>query len=321
MLLARGKPVPANLTPDYLSAEQSYKQAQTHQERIAALEEMIATLPKHKGTEKLHADLKRRLSRERKESQKKGVAHSAPAWIVKREGAGQVVLVGPPNAGKSRLVRALTHAQPEVADYPFTTRMPVPGMMFFENVPIQLVDLPPVSEEFTEPWLPQVIRPANMAVLVIDPGDEGVLDEIEWITAKLESWRVRAPRFLLVNKLDRPGGPENFAAVRDLYGGRFTYLGVSAETGAGLDEFRRTTFDALDVVRFYSKPPAHKPDLDVPYILRRGETVQDAALHVHRDFADHLKYARLFRKSHDHDGRMVERTHVVEDEDILEFHV
>jgi ribosome-interacting GTPase 1 len=313
--------MPANLTPDYLAAEQSYKQAQTHQERIAALEEMIATLPKHKGTEKLHADLKRRLSRERKDSQKKGGAHSAPAWLVKREGAGQVVLVGPPNSGKSSLVCALTHAHPEVADYPFTTRMPVPGMMLFENVPIQLVDLPPVSEEFTEAWLPQIIRGASLTVLIIDPNDAGVLDELEWMLNKLESWRAPRPRFLLGNKLDLPGAADEFAAVRDLYGDRFAYLGVSALSGSGFDAFRRAMFEALDVVRFYSKPPGHKPDLDVPYILHRGETVQDAALHVHRDFAEHLKYARLFRKTGEPDGRMVERSHLVEDEDILEFHV
>src|SRR3974390_1278037 len=147
--------MPANLTPDYLAAEQAYKQAETHQERIAALEEMIATLPKHKGTEKLQADLRRRLSQERKDSQKKGVTHSTPAYIIKRDGAGQGGLIGPPNSGKSSLLCALTHARPEAGDYPFTTRMPSPGMMMFENVPIQLVDSPPMSAEFMEPWMAQ----------------------------------------------------------------------------------------------------------------------------------------------------------------------
>ena len=205
--------MPANLTPDYLTAEQAYKQAQTHQDRIAALEQMMATVPKHKGTEKLQADIKRRLSQERKESQKKGGAHAAPAWLIKREGAGQVVLIGPPNSGKSRLLSALTHARPEVADYPFTTRMPVPGMMFFENVPIQLVDLPPISPEFTEQWLPQVIRTANFGVLIIDPNDPGVLDEIECVLGKLEAWRSPTPRLLVGNKLDAAGAEEIVARI------------------------------------------------------------------------------------------------------------
>src|SRR5512135_280512 len=124
--------MPANLTPDYLAAEREYKAAQSQAEKVAALERMLATLPKHKGTEKLYADLKRRLSQARKDSQKKGAAHSAPFYAVEREGAGQVALVGPPNSGKSSLVAALTHAEPEIAEYPFTTRLPTPGMMPFE---------------------------------------------------------------------------------------------------------------------------------------------------------------------------------------------
>ena|SRR5215471_6222501 len=170
-ILAAERAMPANLTPEYLAAEREYKSAQTHVEKIEALERMLARLPKHKGTEKLQADLKRRLSQARKESQKKGGAHTVPFWVVEREGAGQVALIGPPNSGKSKLLCALTHARPEVADYPFTTRLPTPGMMTFENVQIQLVDLPPLAAEFMEPWLPRVIRAAHAAVLVLNLND------------------------------------------------------------------------------------------------------------------------------------------------------
>ena len=315
--------MPANLTADYLRAEQAYKQAQSPQDKIAALEEMFASLPKHKGTEKMQADIRRRLSEARKESQRgrKAGTHSAPAYLVKREGAGQIVLLGPPNAGKSQLVRSLTHAHPEVADYPFTTRMPVPGMMRFEDVQIQLVDLPPVSAEFTEVWMPQVVRAAHAAFLVVDPGDADVLGEIELILKTLESWRAPAPRLLVCNKADLPGGPGNSRAVEELYCGSLRCLSVSAVTGQGLPEFARAAFEILDVVRFYSKPPGKPADLTVPYVLRRGSTVQDAAAHVHRDFAEHLRYARLFRRTREHDGLMVERTHLVGDGDILEFHM
>ena len=154
----------ANLSPEYHNAEEEYKSAQTHEEKLAALERMLSTIPKHKGTEKIQADIKRRLSRMRKEAQKKG-PRQTPFWVTKKEGAGQVVLIGPPNAGKSQLVAALTHARPEVAAYPFTTRAPVPGMMLVKDVPIQLVDLPPISEEFTEKWVPQVIRTADLGIL------------------------------------------------------------------------------------------------------------------------------------------------------------
>lgn len=313
--------MPANLTADYLAAEQAYKRAQSHVERIEALEEMMAALPKHKGTEKLQADIRRRLSHERKEAQHKGGGpHSAPFYLVKREGAGQVALAGPPNAGKSQLVRALTHAQPEVAEFPFTTRVPIPGMMRFEDVGIQLLDLPPLSSEFMEPWMPQVLRAANLAVLVVDPSDADVLGEIEFVMQTLDGWRVAAPKLLVGNKLDLPGVVEDLVALRDLFGDRFRCLGVSALAGNGLEELARAVFEALDVVRFYSKPPGRPADLTVPFVLHRGETVQEAAAHVHRDLAEHLRYARLFHKSGGHDGLMVERTHVVEDGDILEFH-
>jgi ribosome-interacting GTPase 1 len=312
--------MPANLTPDYLAAEQAYKRAETQQEKIAALEQMLATLPKHKGTEKIQADLRRKLSQARKESQKKGGAHAAPAYLIKHEGAGQAALIGPPNSGKSELVARLTHAHVEVADYPFTTRMPVPGMMPFENVHIQLIDTPAISAEFTEPWMGQVVRAAEMSVLLVDPNGPDVLGELEFVLQSLEKWRVPPPRLLTGNKLDLPGAADNFSAIESLYGDRFRCLAVSARTGAGLDEFAREIFLGLDVVRFYSKPPGKKPDLETPYVLRRGETVQEAARMVHRELSEHLKYARLFRKSGDHSGFMVERTHVVEDEDVLEFH-
>ena len=317
---ARGILVPANLTPDYLAAERAYKSAETHQEKIAALEEMLATLPKHKGTEKLQADLKHRLSQARRESQKKGPGHSAPAYLVKREGAGQIALAGPPNSGKSQLVCALTHARPEVAAYPFTTRMPSPGMMLFEDVQIQLIDLPPIGRDFNEIWMPQLLRTIPLTALVVDVNAPDVLGEIEFVLCTLENWRVSRPKLLAGNKIDLEGGESNFAALCELCGEGMTAVGLSAAAGVGLDAFRAAAFKTLDVVRFYSKPPGKPADLAVPYTLKRGETVQNAAARVHRDFAEHLKYARLFRKSHNHDGRMVERTHLVEDEDILEFH-
>ncbi|MBS1854911.1 MAG: 50S ribosome-binding GTPase [Acidobacteria bacterium] len=312
--------MPANLTADYLAAEQSFKHARTHEEKIAALEEMLATLPRHKGTEKMQAELRRRLSDARKESRKPGGHHGAPAYFIRREGAAQVTLIGPPNSGKSSLLAALTHAHPEIAAYPFTTRLPLPGMMPFEDVRIQLVDTPAMSPEYMESWMAQVVRAADMSILVLDPNDPEVLGGAEFILRTLEEWRAPAPKLAAGNKLDQEGAAENFAAVESLYGDRFRYLAVSAASGRGLCEFARETYRGLDLVRFYSKAPGKKPDLAVPYVLPRGATVQEAAAHVHRDFAEHLKYARLFHKDREHDGRMVERAHAVEDQDVLEFH-
>jgi len=313
--------MPANLGPEYLSAEEEYRGAETAAAKIAALEKMLATLPKHKGTEKMQADLRRRLSQARKDSQKKGAGHAAPFYFVEREGAGQVALVGPANSGKSSLLRALTHARPEVADYPFTTRLPTPGMMTYENVQIQLVDLPPLAAEFTEPWMPQVLRVANAGVLVLDVNEPEDLEEIEYIEATLRGWRLPLPGLLAGNKIDQPGGAGNFTALEDLYRERYRAVAVSAITGAGLADFARAVFDLLALVRVYTKAPGKKADVTTPYVLKRGATVLEAARHVHKDFAEHLKFTRLFRAAGEHDGLMVERHHVVEDGDILEFHI
>ncbi len=313
--------MPANLSPDYLAAERDYRDAATQAEKIAALEKMLATIPKHKGTEKLQADLKRRLAQARKESAKKGAAHAAPFYLVEKEGAGQVALLGPPNAGKSQLLAALTHAHPEIADYPFTTRLPLPGMMRFENVQIQLLDLPPVAPESTETWLGQAVRHADARILVVDVNEPAILDQIDYIQGRCADWRVPSPKLLVANQLDREGAAGNLAALEDLLAARFTILGISALTGCNLDRFAKALFDLLELVRVYTKPPGKKPEFDSPFLLRRGQTVLDAARQVHKDFAEHLRFARLYRASHERDGIMVERTHLVEDGDVLEFHL
>ncbi len=277
-------------------------------------------LPKHKGTEKLQADIRRKLSQLRKENQKKGPARAAPFYLIEKEGIGQVALLGPPNSGKSSLLRAMTHAEPEVAPYPFTTHSPVPGMAQFEDVQIQLVDLPPLAPEWVEPWVAQVLRRADRTVLVVAADDPDDLSEIEFLESQLEQWKLARPQLMAVNKVDQPGGRDNFDVLAELYAGRYACLPVSAATGEGLQEFARRCFDLLGVVRVYTKAPGKKPDLTAPYVLKRGATVLDAARHVHKDFAEHLKLARLYRRDRLEEGLPVSRDHVVEDGDILEFH-
>jgi ribosome-interacting GTPase 1 len=334
--------MPANLTPEYLEAERAFKEAASVSDKIAALEHMLAVIPKHKGTEKMQADLRRRLARLKQESEqgrRSGPSRGAPVYHVEKEGAGQAALAGAANTGKSALVRRLTHATPEVADYPFTTRVPTPGMMPFEDIQIQLVDLPPLDPQFGEVWVPQAIRNADAVLLVVDLGALELLDEIENTVALLDRAKialeprpalpygyVAKPALVVANKVDLPGARENFQAFTELYAGRFRGVGVSAETGEGVEELKRTVFEMLGILRVYTKEPGKKPDLTRPYVLRAGATVADLAGRVHKDILEHLKYARLWHinpAGRDHaafEGQMVHRDHALADRDIVELH-
>ncbi len=324
--------MPANLTPDYMAADKRFKEASSPQAKLEALEEMLATIPKHKGTEKMQANLKSRIAKLRQETQKrKGSARARPFYQVDREGAGQLVLIGAPNAGKSALLGALTNAEPEVANYPFTTRVPMAGMAPFEDIQIQLVDLPPVSEESAEGWLYGIIRSADGAFFAVDLADEDVLSVTEHVFELLAGAGVtvippgqprcsnEVPAVFVATKADAPHAGDNLQVFKEFYGTTLPIVVVSAEQDMNLDTLRRQAFDMLKIIRVYSKKPGRKADLDLPFILRHGTTVLEAAAVVHKDFAAKLKYARLWRPN-EIDGLMAGRDQILADGDILELH-
>jgi len=327
--------MPANLPPDYKEAERRFREASSHEEKLAALREMLALLPKHKGTDKLQADLRRRVSKleEEGEQARKRGGHRFDPGHVRREGAGQWVLVGPPNAGKSALVRALTHAHPEVAPYPFTTRTPLPGMMPFEDVQVQLVDTPAVTVERAEPYVPNLVHTADGVLVVLDVAADD-LDQ-DWRVAQglLERARVwpRArpvpadpliivkPVLVALNKsdLDRDG---TFVSLARETIGAFPCRACSAEHGAGLEDLKQALFAELCRVRIYAKEPGKKPDRQRPFVLSSGATVHDLAKAVHKDVAERLKFARIWGAAR-FDGQQVDRDHVLSDRDVVELHV
>jgi small GTP-binding protein len=316
--------MPANLTPQYMDAEKRFKQAATVKEKIEALEEMMSTIPKHKGTEKLQAELKKKMSVLRKESESAKKGGRRESYVVEREGARQLALVGAPNSGKSQLLRALTHATPEVADYPYTTRTPIPGMMVFENVRLQLVDLPPISPEYTESWVPQVIRNTDAVLWIIDLSDDDVLDRLEETSRFLANahTNLETMKVLLVgNKADAAGASEREGLIREMVRDRFPMTTISAGAASveEIERFKRVVYDFLDVVRVYTKVPGKKPDFADPYVVARGSTVLDVAEKVHREFVDNLKYARIWGEGKA-DGIMVPRDFVISEGDVLELH-
>jgi small GTP-binding protein len=327
--------MPANLPPDYYAAERRYREAGTAQEKIDILREMLAIMPKHKGTEHLQGDLKRRIAKLNSQAQKKqGTTRSSGLDHIPREGAGQVVLVGSPNAGKSSILSGLTNASSEVADYPFSTSKPVQGMMVYEDIKIQLVDLPPISQEYTESWVFNIIRLADLVLLVIDlssssPGQQ-VIEICDLLkTHKIELQREGQSRpqaavahkstLLVGTKADLKGTKDRAESLIKTSDAKFPSTFISMKNSANIAEFQKLIFESLRVIRIYTKTPGKKSDFEKPYILPKGTTVFNAAKAVHKDFTETMRYARIWG-SDKYDGQRVERDHVMEDKDIIEIH-
>ncbi len=328
--------MPANLTPQYLKAEQKFRAAQTTDEKVEAVKEMLSTLPKHKGTEKIYAELKHKLAEFKKDQEtahKKG--KQGPSFKVPREGAGQVVLIGYPNTGKSMLISKLTTANVQVADYPFTTRFPAPGMMKYEDIQIQLVDTPPVTPTTMEPGMFDLVRAADAAMIVADLGDDASLEQIEWIIARFAEAKiglqpkrpaaeptdvvVTVRTFIVGNKDDAAGAADRLEVIKSLYGDKYMILPASAETGDGLGDLIKRIYQFLEIIRVYTKEPGQKPDLTAPFVLPRGSTLLDLAGRVHNDFRRTLKFARLWG-ANAYSGQSVGREHVMNDKDVVELH-
>ena len=329
--------MPANLPPQYHKVEEEFRRAGTAAERLEKLREMFRLLPKHKGTEKLQSDLKQKISRARDEIEgsKTGVKRPGLSHRVPHEGAGQVALVGAPNAGKSALIQALTHAHPEVAPYPFTTRIPYPGIMMWEDAPVQLIDLPPVTADYLEPWVPDVIRSASAALFVVDLADDDLIEASDAVLMRLgqahtelvgelpfdvEDEAVRHLKTLLVaSKIDAPGASGRLEVVSEWFSPRFPVLAVSAQTGEGLDALRRASYDLLGVMRIYTKVPGKPADRSKPFTIPLGSTVLELAREIHRDLEHSLKFARVWGTGV-FEGQTVKRDHELHDGDVVELH-
>ncbi len=324
--------MPANLPPQYFEAEKRFRLAKSPEEKIATLEEMLAIMPKHKGTDHLRAELRTRISKLTQLATKKSGAHRA-SMAIEKEGAAQIVVIGLPNTGKSQLVASITNASPDVAEYPFTTQSATPGMMEFENIQIQLIDTPPLAPQAIEWWLRHMLIRADALLVMVDLNDAPLV-QMENITAELEKTKIslgerraeEEPEVVLYqkkalivgNKLDLANASENCMALKNKY--QLPVIAISAKEGTGLEELRRAIYQMLDIIRVYTKAPGLKPDLSDPIILKRGSTLAAAAADVHKDFARKLKYARIWG-SGKHDGVMVKRDHILQDGDVIELHV
>jgi ribosome-interacting GTPase 1 len=330
--------MPANLTPEYEKAELRYREAVSDEARLAALQEMLGAIPKHKGTEKMQADLKRRLSALRKTQQESSHSKGPDPFHIPKSGAGQVVIIGPPNVGKSSLLAATTHAGPKVAEYRFTTTVPLPGMWQHDDVQIELVDTPALTPEHIVPGLLGTIHGADVIGVMVEAGDSaleqtdtvlGILDERglrlrSALGQALQPGDAReCPGLIIANKTD-VASPGSLEALRSLYsstGGqaRLDVVAISTRLRLGLDELFHSLWDLLGRIRVYAKEPGQPPDLAKPFVLPRGATVADLALQIHRDLPERMKFARLWGHSR-FEGQQVHKTEVLQDRDAVEIH-
>ncbi|MCP4685835.1 MAG: TGS domain-containing protein [bacterium] len=331
--------MPANLPPQYYELEREYKAERDPREKLRLAQELLRMMPKHKGTDKLQAEMKAKISKLKKgldSSSRSSGAHQAVANDhIEREGAGQIILIGPPNSGKSSLVDVLTAANPIVADYAYSTREPMTGMMDFETVQLQLIDTPPISPDLYESYLSNLIRNADIVLLVCDLADVGMELNTQYLLKKLEEKRIilkpeaeeqpEDPRFRIKKTLvcahkeyeDESG--EQQAKLTEMFPG-FTQLATSIIDDDSLDRLRKGLFDALKVIRVYTKHVGHEVEMVDPVIVPIGGTVEEAAVEIHKDFREKLKFAKIWGQGK-YDGQRVNRDFVLTDGDIVEFHI
>ncbi len=325
--------MPANLTPEYFKAEQWYREATTTDEKILALERMLAVMPKHKGTDHLKADLRRKLSKLKEAATQKKRSGQVDIFHVPRTGAGQVVLLGTPNSGKSSILAALTKAKVNVADFPFATSAPVPGMVKFEDIQIQLVDMPPITADYIAPGQVGTYRHCDLIAMVIDLATEpaqqlrtclgflasrNLLIDQETASADGRGNVLATEAFCIGTKSDlAPAG--TLESLRESCERSFEFVEVSAKTGIGLEKLPALIFNLLGIIRVYAKPPGKPPDMHEPFTMPAGSTVTDLAMAIHRELAEKLQSARLWGTGV-YDGQNVQLTHVLHDKDIVELH-
>jgi uncharacterized protein len=332
--------MPANLPPHYYELEREFNKESDPHEKLRLAKELLALMPKHKGTDKLQAEMKAKISKLTKQIEdgggvKHGAHHVDLHSHIAKEGAAQVIMIGPSNSGRSSLLESLTHAKPLVADYPYTTREPLAGMMEFETVHFQLIDTPAIDEMQFPTYLPNLIRQADLAALVIDSSNAAPIAPIDLIVKLLEEksiilspevpLEVENPRYLqkktivFANKyLDDETG-EGLKSIQARFPG-FAIVPVSVLDDDSLNNFRRAIFDAMKIIRVYTKRVGHEPEFIDPIILPIGGNVEEAALKLHKDFAKNLQFAKVWGKGK-FEGQRVKNSFILSDGDIIEFHI
>ena len=317
--------MPANLPPTYYKLKHQHEAAKTDEERLSILEEMLRIIPKHKGSEKVVSDIRHRIAKIKKgptPAGGKGTGKRSYSEHIPKQGAGQVVLLGPPNGGKSQMLVNFTNAKPEVSPTPYTTTTPTVGMLPYENIQFQIIDTPSISPDFVLPTVLTLTRNADLSLPVISLASDNLLDDLDVVVALLDETDRETPEngiLIVANQLDAAGAAERLDILKEFYGDVYRICPISAETSDGKDALLQEIYTELDILRVYPKAPGKPIEHDEPIVLPTGATVLDAARNLHKDFAE-FRFARIWGPEW-HDGQSVSRHDVVYDGDVVEFHL
>jgi len=295
----------ANLPPQFFELQKRLNLTQDVEEKIEILKEMLAICPKHKGTERVQEEIKKKIAKLKKEEPKR-IKREA-LFFVKKEGAGQVLVLGPPNSGKTSLVNALCNTSFKVANYPFSTRLPQPAMVDYENIKIQIVDTPPISKDFRPGWMKNLARGADLILVLIDL-TENPKESLKEILEILNEWGIEKDKILILgNKTDLKKNGEDLKIFE-----------VSAKEKIGVEELKKKIFEALKIVRVFTKGEKEKVNFNAPFVLKEGTRLIDFVKEINKEWVERFKGAKLYSKDLKR-FQMVGRDYILKDGDIVEI--
>jgi uncharacterized protein len=298
--------MPINAGYEYFNAEKKYLAAQTLEEKIAALRELIKAAPKHKSSENLLAELKTRLKKLMEKAEKNASVGKGKKGI-RKEGF-QVILVGLTGCGKSMLLGRLTNASPLVSSSPFTTKEPNIGTMNYGGVYAQIVDLPAVlGKDFDM----SIVHTADLVLTVVER-----IEDLPSFESVLEHSKGR--RILVINKADLLDGESLRKLEARLKSRKADFVIISALRGEGINELKQKIFSCMNVIRVYTKEPGKAPSSQ-PLVLREGSTVKDAAESIYKGFSKIIAETKLTGPSGKFANQKVGLAHILKDKDVLEF--
>ncbi len=297
-----------NQSPFYQKAQGKFLSAQTNEERIAALEEMIKECPKHKSSENMLANLKTRYKKLKSQIEKvKKSGKSGKKGIKKEE--MQAVIIGFTNSGKSSLLSILTNAKPKISEYNFTTKYPKIGIMNYpKGVQIQLIEIPAFESEYYDK---SVVNTADIILILVTD-----FEEVNKIKNKLE--KIKGKKIILFNKIDSFNNNEKRKISANLSSKKHKFVLISTETKEGIEELKEKIFKSFDKIRVYTKEHG-KGKTDKPIILDKGEKVKDVAEKILKGFSEKVKETLVTGPSSKFSNQKVSLQHKLKDLDIVEF--